>query len=84
MDSRVKILLINLSPDWKCFASGTGLNAHIVDYIDCEYQTDQLKMESFLKKLVKKYPSTFMALIKKSLTAMGKMDLLNEIKQICK
>ena len=84
MDNRVKNVLIDLAREWKEFAHATCLSVHIVEYIDLDDKSDELKLVSFLEELIKSNPSNYMILIEKALTVIGKLDILNEIKLLCK
>ena len=84
MDDRMKNVLLSLSSEWRVFAHSTGLNAHIIGYIDLHDLSDQLKMEFFLRELVTWHPSCFMTLIENSLSVMEKVDVLEELKSFRK
>ena len=82
MDPKIKcILLDSISPEWKRFARNIVFDKAVIDYIDLEKHSDQLKMEDLLKKLVLRNPSDFMSVIEKSLTLMGRADILNQIQK---
>ncbi|XP_065674559.1 uncharacterized protein LOC105847411 [Hydra vulgaris] len=81
MDSKlVSILVNNLYTEWKIFAYGTGMNLHIIEYIDLGEGNDQTKMQKFLTELVDRNANNYIALVEKSLNDLEKIHVLNEIK----
>ena len=84
MDDELKNVLYKLKPEWKSFARAAGFSANIVDYIDFDDKSDELKLESILKTLVKKNPSNYLAYIERSLKIIGNLDVLNEVKLLRK
>ncbi|XP_047146508.1 NACHT, LRR and PYD domains-containing protein 4E isoform X1 [Hydra vulgaris] len=80
MDPKLKFILIeNLSPEWKKFAYGTGINSAVVDYVDLDDRSYQDKLETFLNELVKRNATNFVSMIEKSLKDLGNMRVLNEV-----
>ena len=82
MDSKIKMLLVDcISSDWKCFSRETCLKDidSVVENIDNDYTNDQSKMEAFLKTLYEREPCNFLLLVKKSLKAMSREDILRDI-----
>ena len=74
----------NIAYEWKRFANDAGFTKTPVNYIDLDKNNDQLKMHEVLKLLNLRNPSYFINHIEKSLTLMGKIDILNEIQTIRK
>ena len=52
--------------------------AVIIDYVDAVGENDESKMSLFVSKLAKRNKDTFMSLISRSLSSMGKEDALKE------
>ena len=85
MEPRIKCVLVdNIASEWKRFANYAGFTKAAVDYIDLDKNSDQLKIDEVLKLLDLRNPSDFIFKVEKSLTLMGKIDILNEIQTIRK
>ena len=85
MDPRIKCFLVaNLSSEWKRFACDSGFDKAVIDSIDFDKHNDEIKMDELLQKLVLENPSDFMSVIEKSLTQMGRTDVLNEMQMFRK
>ena len=85
MDPRIKCFLVdNLSSEWKRFARDSVFDKAVIDSIDFDKHNDETKMDELLQKLVLRNPSDFMSVIEKSLTQMGKTDVLNEMQMFRK
>ena len=85
--AKVRSIIIKKVTEWKRFAHLThcsdNVNA-IVSQIDHDVRGgDESKMESFLTKLVELHPNDYITYIQKSLKAIGRIDVLQDITSIC-
>ena len=67
-----------ISTNWRKFARQTGLNDidTIVEHIDHDYEDDESKMSSLLKKLFEICPLNYKVVIAKTLNALERFDIL--------
>ena len=87
MDAKVRSIIIKKVTEWKRFARLTKCSDNvdaIVSQIDHDVRGgDESKMESFLTKLVELHPNDYITCIQKSLKAIGRIDVLQDITSIC-
>ena len=76
-----KILIKRVSPDWKKFAFNTCLNNiySIIEQIDLQDSSNELKMADFLQKLYEINPSSYKEVIASSLFTLKRFDILLEV-----
>ena len=86
-DAKVRSIIIKKVTEWKRFARRTQCSDNvdaIVSQIDHDVRGgDESKMESFLTKLIELRPNDYITYIKKSLKAIGKNNVLQDITSIC-
>ena len=85
MDPKVQNIIKEKVTEWKRFARLTGFSDNvdgIINQINHDVKEEKSKMESFLRKLVELHPNNYIYFIQKSLQAIGRNDLLQEIASI--
>ena len=85
MDSKIQNIITEKVTEWKRFARLTCFSNNVDDInnqIDIDVTGEKSKLGSFLKKLVELHPNDYRTYIQKSLKAIRRNDLLQDIASI--